>query len=121
MTQNITCISCPMGCALTVAVENGKVISVKDNACPRGTKYAEAECTNPTRTVTSTIRLEGAEIGAAPVKTEAPIPKNKIKGCVLTLKDIVLTAPVKAGQVVMENICGTGVDVIATRSIPSKK
>lgn len=116
--MNLTCINCPIGCYLTVKLENGEVGEVTGNQCNRGVAYAKMESTNPTRMMTSTVRVHGAVLAAAPVKTAAPVPKNKVVDCVKALRDVDLEAPVAIGQVVAANVCGTGVDVIATRSIP---
>ncbi len=114
--MEITCINCPVGCRLTVELENGQVVSVTGNTCPRGVTYARQECVDPLRMVTAVVPVEGS---AAPlsVKTRTPIPKKEIKNCMKKLADAKLTAPIKAGDVVMANICGTGVDVIATKSV----
>ncbi len=114
--MEITCINCPVGCRLTVELENGQVVSVTGNTCPRGVTYARQECVDPLRMVTAVIPVEGS---AAPlsVKTRTPIPKKAIKNCMMELANAKLTAPIKAGDVVVANICGTGVDVIATKSV----
>ncbi|MCD7895741.1 MAG: DUF1667 domain-containing protein, partial [Planctomycetaceae bacterium] len=115
-------INCPLGCILTVSLDdNGEVADVTGNQCARGVAYARMESTNPTRMMTSTVRLTGGAIGQAPVKTAAPIPKGLVVDSVKALKPVELTAPVTLGQVVLANVCGTGVDVIATRSIPRGK
>ena len=112
----ITCINCPVGCRLAVELENGQVVSVTGNTCPRGVAYARQECVDPLRMVTAVIPVEGS---AAPlsVKTRSPIPKKEIADCMKELANTKLTAPIKAGDVVVANVCGTGVDVIATKSV----
>lgn len=116
--RNLTCIGCPMGCALTVEVDDdGYVWSVTGNTCKRGEIYGKKEVTNPTRIVTTTVRVTGGEMDAVPVKTKWDIPKDKIFSCIEDLKDIVLTAPVKTGDVVLADAAGTGVPVIATRDV----
>ena len=114
--MEITCINCPVGCRLTVEMENGQVVSVTGNTCPRGVTYARQECVDPLRMVTAVVPVEGS---AAPlsVKTKTPIPKKEISSCMQALANAKLTAPIKAGDVVVANICGTGVDVIATKSV----
>lgn len=114
--MEITCINCPVGCRLSVELENGQVVSVTGNACKRGDTYARQECVDPQRMVTAVIPVEGS---AAPlsVKTRTPIPKKLIDACMQALADVKLTAPVQAGSVVLPNVCGTGVDVIATKSV----
>jgi len=112
---NLICISCPLGCPLTVEVEDGKVLSVSGNTCPRGVAYAEKEITNPTRIVTSTVMVEGGKSPMVSVKTKVDIPKGKIFDVVKALKGVVVKAPVKIGDVIIPNVAGTGVDIVATK------
>lgn len=116
MEQTITCISCPVGCRMTVQVEGGEVVSVTGNTCKRGEAYARQECVAPQRMVTAVVPVEGS---AAPlsVKTRTPIPKARIQECMAALSRLRLTAPIAAGTVVLPDVCGTGVDVIATKSV----
>ncbi len=116
--RNLTCIGCPMGCALTVEVdEDGYVWSVTGNTCKRGEIYGKKEVTNPTRIVTTTVRVNGGDADTVSVRTKWDIPKDRMFACIEALKDVVLTAPVKAGDVVKENVAGTGVPVIATKEV----
>ena len=116
-TVNLICIGCPLGCPLTVEMEGNEVKSVAGNTCPRGDAYAKKELTNPTRIVTSTVRVAGGRLAMVSVKTENDIPKGKIFECVKALKDVEVTAPVKIGDVIVENVAGTGVNVIATKNV----
>ncbi|MBQ7825388.1 MAG: DUF1667 domain-containing protein [Clostridia bacterium] len=116
-TVNLICIGCPLGCPLTVEMEGNEVKTVKGNTCPRGDAYAKKELTNPTRIVTSTVRVAGGRLAMVSVKTESDIPKGKIFDCVKALKDVEVTAPVKIGDVIVENVAGTGVNVIATKNV----
>lgn len=118
--RQLTCIGCPIGCALDVTLENGQVTDVKGNTCPRGKIYAEKECTNPTRIVTSTVRVTNGEIDAVSVKTEADIPKNKIFECVEDLRSVVMEAPVSIGDIIAKDIAGTGVNIIATKDVAKR-
>ena len=116
-TVNLICICCPLGCPLTVEMEGNEVKSVSGNTCPRGDAYAKKELTNPTRIVTSTVRVAGGKLAMVSVKTASDIPKGKIFECVKALKDVEMIAPVKIGDVVLENVAGTGVNVIATKNV----
>ncbi|QBD85748.1 DUF1667 domain-containing protein [Clostridium tetani] len=116
----LTCIGCPMGCNLNVKLENGEVVDVKGNSCGIGINYAKKECTNPKRIVTSSVYIEDGEIDILPVKTKEDIPKSKINECMKSLKGLTVKAPVKIGDVIAENICDTGVNIIATRTIKKK-
>ena len=116
-TVNLICIGCPLGCPLTVEMEGNEVKSVSGNTCPRGDAYAKKELTNPTRIVTSTVRVAGGKLAMVSVKTQSDIPKGKIFDCVKALKDVEVVAPVKIGDVIVENVAGTGVNVIATKNV----
>ena len=116
-TRELICINCPLGCALTVTLENGEVTRVTGNTCPRGEAYARKECTNPTRIVTTTVRVEGGRLPVVSVKTASDIPKGKIADCVRALKDVTVKAPVHIGDVILENAAGTGVNIIATKDV----
>ena len=119
-TRELTCICCPMGCSMTAEIENNEVVKVTGNTCPRGDAYARKEVTNPTRIVTSTVRVEGGISPMVNVKTASDIPKAKIYECASALKNVVVTAPVKIGDVVLSNVAGTGVDVVAAKNIAAK-
>ncbi|KGK89348.1 DUF1667 domain-containing protein [Clostridium sp. HMP27] len=115
--RELTCIGCPVGCMLEVTLENGVVIDVKGNTCLIGKNYAEKECTNPTRIVTSSVKVRNGEINAVSVKTESDIPKSKIMQCIEELKGIIVEAPVDIGDIIVANVAETGVNVIATKGI----
>ena len=116
-TVNLICIGCPLGCPLTVEMEGSEVKAVSGNTCPRGDAYAREEMTNPTRIVTSTVRVAGGRLAMVSVKTASDIPKGKIFDCVKALKDVEVKAPVKIGDVIVENVAGTGVNIIATKNV----
>ena len=100
--RKLTCIGCPMGCPLTVTMEAGEVISVTGNTCKRGDIYARKEVTNPTRIVTSTVRVTGGDADMVSVKTKEDIPKGKIFECVKALKTVEVPAPVHIGDVLLK-------------------
>ena len=114
--RELICIGCPMGCPVTVQMNGTQVISVSGNTCPRGDAYARKEVTNPTRIVTSTVKVEGGSVGMVSVKTKEDIPKDKIFDCVRALKDITVKAPIRIGDVILADAAGTGVDVVATKT-----
>ena len=113
----LTCIGCPMGCPLIVTMEDGAVVSVTGNTCPRGDAYARKEVTAPTRIVTSTVKVTGGTLPAVSVKTAGDIPKGKIFDCVRALKDVAVPAPVVIGQVIVPDVAGTGVAIVATKNV----
>ncbi len=116
-TRHLTCIGCPLGCQITVKLEGDTVVSVTGNTCPRGDAYARKEVTAPARIVTSTVRVKGGTIPMVSVKTAGEIPKGKIFDCVKALKNVEVAAPVKIGQVVLTDVAGTGVDIVATKDV----
>ena len=114
-TKKMTCICCPIGCALQVKKTAAGFI-VTGNKCPRGKQYAIAEMTAPNRIVTSTVAIIGALHPVISVKTEYPIPKDKIFAVMDLLSDVELQAPIHIGDVVVKNISATGVNVVATKN-----
>lgn len=119
-TRELICIGCPLGCPLTVTVENQEVTSVTGNTCPRGEAYARKEVTNPTRIVTSTVRVEHGVAPMVSCKTASDIPKDKIFAVTAALKDVLVSAPITIGDVLLANVADTGVDIIATKDIAQK-
>lgn len=109
--RKLTCIICPRGCALTVD-EN---LNVTGNICPRGEKYAIAECTAPMRTVTATVRVHNREDVMLPVKTEQPVPKEKMLEVMAALRSMTVNAPIAPGAVILPEIFGT--KIIATGKV----
>ncbi len=119
MKKEFTCICCPLGCQITVTEENGEFF-VTGNNCPKGEKYVIDEMTNPTRMVTSMIEVIGGDIPVVSVKTKEAIPKDKIDDCIKALKGVRVKAPVKIGDVIVDNVAGTGIPVIATKNVAEK-
>ena len=115
--KDLTCICCPLGCQITVGLENGEVVSVTGNTCMRGDDYARKEVTSPTRIVTSTVKVTGGKSSMVSVKTKSDIPKEKIFECVKALKEVEVQAPIAIGDVVLSNVAGTGVDIVATKNV----
>ena len=114
----LTCINCPLGCEVTVHFAGNGEMTVTGNTCPRGEIYAKKEVTNPTRIVTSSVRVKGARNACmVSVKTAQDVPKGKIFDISKALESVEVSAPVKIGDVVLANVCDTGVDVIATKNI----
>lgn len=114
--RNLTCIVCPRGCALTVRFdEAGKITSVEGNACKRGAVYAEKECTHPERTVTSTVRTESGAVIA--VKTATTVPKETVFKVMDEINAVRAKDSVRIGDVIIENVAGTGVAVVATSEL----
>ncbi len=120
-TRELICIGCPLGCGLRVEIdEKGEAVSVSGNTCKRGEEYGKREVTAPVRTVTSTVRVEGGKAPVVPVRTETDIPREKIFSCMEEIRKAVISAPVRLGDVVIENVAGTGVNVIAAKHVEKR-
>lgn len=111
--KELICIVCPKGCHLKVDEEQD--YAVTGNACPRGAEYGKVELTHPMRVLTSTVKCVGGNHPRCPVKTDAPIPKELMFQAANALDGIELCAPVHVGDVVIANVCGTGVNIVATK------
>lgn len=114
--KRVTCVICPKGCNIDVKLEDGKIVDITGYTCKRGLSYAKSEVTCPTRILTTTVNIKNEEMHRLPVRTAEAIPKELIKKAVYESKDLVVKPPVKMGDVVKENIAGSGVDLIASRS-----
>lgn len=113
MKRELTCIVCPIGCSLSVELEDGRVIDVNGNTCPRGRVYAENECTAPKRTITTTVKCKNGEI--LPVKTEIPIPKEKMFEAMEVINKTYPSLPISSGDVIIEDVFGSR--VVATKNL----
>lgn len=116
--KKLTCISCPLGCALTVLKDGDEVIKVTGNTCKRGEVYGYKEVTNPTRVVTSSVKVIGGSEPMVSVKTKEDIPKDKIYDCAKVLKKVTVQAPIYIGDIILTNVAETGIDIVATKNIP---
>ena len=114
MEKKLTCIVCPLGCQLTVELNGREVVKVEGNTCPRGAEYAKNECTNPQRTVTSTVRTEDG--GLVSVKTDRSIPKEKMAECMALINKAVAKLPVAIGDVILPDVFGS--NIVATQNKP---
>jgi CxxC motif-containing protein len=115
MIRDLTCIECPTGCAITAVVEEGHVAHVEGYGCRRGYQYAISEIEDPVRVLTSTVAASGLVLRVVPVKTSAPVPRAKIPDIMKEIRAAQVCKPVDVGDVVLSNVLGLGVDVIATR------
>jgi CxxC motif-containing protein len=115
--NKIICVSCPMGCRMTVQSKDGKITSVTGNTCPNGIKYAEEEFVNPLRILPTTVKVIGGELPLVSVKTEKAISKRLLLKAMVEIAEIEVNAPVKIGQVIKSDLLGTGVSLVATRNV----
>ena len=118
--MELTCIRCPMGCALHVEMKDGAVVSVSGNTCKRGAEYARSEATAPVRTVTSTVRAVGGVRPVVAAKTVPDVPKDKIFAVMEVIRTLEVTAPVHIGDILLENIAGTGSALRAAADLEAK-
>lgn len=118
--ETYTCICCPLGCRLTVLLAQGDAgldtLGVVGYKCKRGKDYARQEATHPVRMVTAAVSV-AERLCPVSVKTERPVPKNRIMQVVAALGEACVTAPVHEGDVVLADVCGTGIDAIATKTV----
>lgn len=118
VTDEMICITCPMGCTLQVTHEGDTLLHVEGNTCPRGEAYVRRELTDPRRMVATTVRVKGGTHPLVPVATEAPFPKPRIFELLDEIRKIELAAPVQLKQVVLADALGTGIAVVASRDMP---
>lgn len=114
MKRDLTCVACPLGCSITVELNGDEIISVTGNTCKRGEAYAKTEITNPTRSLTSSVKVNGGILPVVPVKSDKPVPKTMLFDCMKVINSVTVDAPVKIGQFIIENILDTGANIVAT-------
>ena len=115
ITKNLTCIVCPRGCTLSVTLDptaENPVVSVEGQGCKRGVDYATAECTHPTRVLTTTApTVDG---GVVPCKTDKPIPRELLFEAMKAVNSLSAPVVVRIGDILLENLLGTGANIVAT-------
>lgn len=114
MKRELICICCPRGCHLKVDDKN---LTVSGNNCPRGAEYGVNEVTNPVRIITSTVKVNGGDTAVVPVKTQNAIPKGLTMKCMKEINKVIVNTPIKIGDIIIENVLETGVNVIATKNV----
>ena len=112
--KTMTCILCPVGCGITTQTQDGEIKSISGNSCKRGEAYAQTEIKDPRRTLTTTVRVSGSSLPLVSVKSASPLPKDKLLDSMKVIAKTTAKAPVSIGDVVVLDILGTGVDMIAT-------
>ena len=115
MKRELTCIVCPKGCQLVVELEGKDIISISGHTCKRGEEYAKTECTAPMRTITTTAAIIGG--GVVPVKTDKTIPKELLFDAMKEVNAVRVKRDAKLGDVIIENLLGTGANVVTTRNV----
>ncbi len=118
MEKKLTCIVCPMGCEITVDLDDkGNILSISGNTCNRGEEYAKNELTHPMRQLTSTVGIDGGIYNRLPVILSDNIPREKMFDVMEAIGKVRVKAPVKRGDVILSDVCGLGVDLLASRSM----
>ena len=120
MKKEMICIICPSSCRLTVEDTPGGV-TVTGNTCKRGADHGIQEFTAPLRMLTTTVAISGAAVQRLPVASAGEIPKEKLPTCLAELYKLTVQAPITCGDIVAQNICGTGVDILATRTLQAAR
>ncbi len=118
MHKEIVCTKCPNGCKLQVTYDTNKITEIFGNQCPRGIPYAQAELFDPRRIITSTVATKHRVLIVVPVRTSKPIPVKQIPTAMKLIHDFILEAPVKVGDVLLQDFIEPGIELIATRSCP---
>jgi CxxC motif-containing protein len=117
MKKEMVCVVCPVSCRMNVDINEAGDIFVSGNKCKRGVTYAELELTHPTRKVSSTVKIDKGIHMRLPVKSDTEVPKALLLDIVKALDDVMITAPVRIGDVVAKDVLGSGINFIATRSM----
>ncbi len=120
-SHDFVCINCPLSCSLELIEEDGEVIEVLGNECNVGAKYAEEEFRNPQRMVTTTVTVRNGLLPLLPVVSESTVPKDLVRDAVKVLSDVAVDAPIEEGQVIYEDILGTGVNIISSRQLEKER
>lgn len=117
MVKEIICTVCPRGCSIQVDGDGKNALNIQGYGCRRGQVYAGNEYSNPVRILTTNVKIQGRENELLPVRSNKPLPKEKLLVCMEEIKKAVATLPVKTYDVIIEDICGTGVNIVATKEI----
>ena len=117
MKKEIICTVCPRGCHIMVEGDGEQVLSAEGYSCKRGLEYANTEYAHPVRILTTTVKIAGVQNDLLPVRSSQPVPKEKLFECMDVIRSVRATLPVKCYDVIVSDICGTGVDIVATKTL----
>lgn len=117
--RDLVCIVCPVGCRMTLTKDDSAEVGyiVEGNKCKRGINYGVEELTSPKRVITTTVVIKDAIFSRLPVKTDGSIPKETIFECMELINKVEVSSPVEVGQVLIENILDTGINIVSSRSM----
>ncbi len=116
MNKEIICTVCPRGCHINVTGDGKSVSNLEGYGCKRGIEYATNEYLSPVRILTTTVKINGVDNDLLPVRSNKPVPKDKQFDCMDEIRKVSIDLPIKIGDVVIADICGTGVDIVATKN-----
>lgn len=120
MINKLICTVCPTACKISITEGKEGDFQVTGNRCEKGKNYAIQEIENPVRIFTTTINIKGGNIKRLPVRSKEPVSKSIVTELVKPVKEVKINAPVKKGDIIIENILGLGIDIIASRSVKDK-
>ena len=115
--RELTCIECPTSCIISVSIQDGRVLLVEGFGCRRGRDFAVAEVEHPVRLITTTVPAIGLTLRMVPVRTTRPIPRSMRSEAMREVRKVKVDRPVRVGDVVISDLLGLGIDVIATREV----
>jgi CxxC motif-containing protein len=115
----MSCTTCPNSCEMVATVDGGKMVAVVGNLCKRGIDFAEQEWINPMRTLTSTmiLRRAGREAVSVPVRSAAPMPRNRMMAAMAAIRKTAIDHPVAIGEVLIPDVAGCGIDIVASKTV----
>jgi len=116
--HDLICVVCPVGCSIRARIEDGKLVEIQGQACNRGRAFVDEELSAPKRVLTTTVRVCHGSLALAPVRSNGPLPKERLLDVAAYLRTVELQAPVGQHQLVASDVLGTGVDIVTTRAIP---
>ena len=117
MKKEIICTVCPRGSHVMVEGEGEQILNVEGYSCKRGLEYASAEFAHPVRILTTTVKMNGTGSDLLPVRSNKPVPREKLMACMDVIRGIEVQQPVKRYDVIVADICGTGADIVATKTV----
>lgn len=117
MKKEIICTVCPRGCTVYVEGEGNNIKSTEGYSCKRGLEYAQAEFVNPVRILTTTVKTDKDINELLPVRSDKPIPKDKLMDCMEEIKKISVTLPIKKYDIIINDILSTGINIVATKDL----
>jgi len=115
--KRLICVSCPVGCEITVRLEDGTIAGISGNRCPRGETYARQEAVDPMRVLPTNVKVVHGALPLVSVKTDRPVPRRAIEAIMRRVRALSVEAPVGAGQVLVDDLPGTDAQLVATRTV----